>query len=110
VFQPEKVQNYLTSISERRLPAEDCLKRDIFKCGLWLLGIPAIIYGAIDRGVAAFSKPEFGTTDFSYCLIAVTILLGWVFIGMAEDPMEPLPGRVQNALKTSQTPPAKPVA
>ncbi|MBD2109164.1 hypothetical protein [Nodosilinea sp. FACHB-13] len=85
MYRPEKVQAYLTSISESRSPVEDALKRNIFKYGLWLLGIPAIIYGAVDRGVAAFSGPVFDATDISYCLIGLVILLGWVCIGLAED-------------------------
>jgi hypothetical protein len=83
MLQPEKLQTYLNDISEHRLPAEDCLKRDIFHCGLWLLGIPAILYGAVERAMAAFSHPGIETTDLSYCFIALTMLLGWVFIGTA---------------------------
>lgn len=91
MLQPEKLQAYLNDISEHRLPAEDCLKRDIFHCGLWLLGIPAILYGAIERGMAAFSQPVIATTDLSYCLIALVLLLGWVFIGTAKEPVAPVP-------------------
>jgi hypothetical protein len=87
VLKPEKLQAHLNDISENRLPAEDCLKRDIFHCGLWLLGIPAILYGAVERGLAAFSHPVVATTDLSYCLIALTILLGWVFIGTVQEPV-----------------------
>jgi hypothetical protein len=90
MFQPEKLQAYLTEISEPRLPAEDILKRNIFKCSLWLLGIPAIIYGAIDRGIAAFSQSSVQVTDVSYCMIALTLLLSWVCIGVTEDKYEPL--------------------
>jgi hypothetical protein len=92
VLQPEKFQVYLDQISDHRLPAEDCLKRDIFKCGLWLMGIPALIYGAVDRGIAAFADKTVAVNDLSYCLIALMILFGWVFIGMVEDPFEPTQG------------------
>jgi len=87
VLQPEKLQAHLTDIRENRLPAEDRLKRDIFHCGLWLLGIPAILYGAIERGLAAFSHPVVVTADLSYCLIAFTMLLGWIFIGIVQEPV-----------------------
>lgn len=103
MLQPEKVQAYLDQISEHRLPAEDCLKRDIFKCGLWLMGIPAIIYGAIDRGMAAFAGNAVALTDLSYCLIALVILFGWVFIGMADDPLEPIPEKSQSQLQLLST-------
>lgn len=99
MLQPEKFQAYLNDISAHRLPAEDCLKRDIFQCGLWLLGIPALIYGAVDRGIAAFSQPTVQTTDLSYCLIAVVILMGWVCIGMAEEPVEPIAAKARQSLK-----------
>lgn len=89
MYKPEKLQAYLTQISEPRSPVEDALKRNIFKCSIWLLGIPAILYGAIDRGVAAFSKPPLAVTDFSYCMIALVLLLLWVCIGVTEDHHEP---------------------
>lgn len=85
MFEPDKIQAYLSHISENRLPAEDTLKRDLFKCSLWLLGIPAIIYGAVDRGIAAFSKPSVETTDMAYCLIILVILFGWLFIDLSSD-------------------------
>lgn len=85
MYRPDKVQAYLTSISENRSPVEDALKRNIFKYGLWLLAIPAIIYGAIERGVAAFFSPVLDVTDISYCLIGLIVLLGWICIGLAED-------------------------
>lgn len=85
MYRPDKVQAYLTSISENRSPVEDTLKRNIFKYGLWLLAIPAIIYGAAERGVAAFSTPVLDVTNVSYCLIGLVILLGWICIGLAED-------------------------
>jgi len=94
MFQPEKFQAYLTEISEPRSPVEDTLKRNIFKCSIWLLGIPAILYGAIDRGIAAFSKSSTGTVEvsnISYCMIALVLLLVWVFMGfMPEEHQEPL--------------------
>ncbi|WOD41657.1 hypothetical protein [Nodosilinea sp. E11] len=90
MYKPEKLQAYLTSISERRSPVEDTLKRNIFRYSLWLLGIPAIIYGAIDRGVAAFSRPVLSVTDISYCLIGLVLLLSWICIGLAEDSPEPM--------------------
>ncbi|MGF1571216.1 MAG: hypothetical protein ACFCVD_24595 [Nodosilinea sp.] len=85
MYRPDKIQAYLTSISEHRSPVEDALKRNIFKYGLWLLGIPVIIYGAVDRGIAAFSGSDLEVTNVSYCLIGLVILLGWVCIGLAED-------------------------
>lgn len=85
MYRPDKVQAYLTAISESRSPVEDALKRNIFKYGLWLLGIPAIIYGAVDRGVAALSGSALDVTNVSYCLIGLVLLLGWVCIGLAED-------------------------
>ncbi|MEB3209924.1 MAG: hypothetical protein VKL39_01155 [Leptolyngbyaceae bacterium] len=87
MFEPDRIQAYLRHISENRLPAEDTLKRDIFKCGLWLLGIPAILYGAVDRGLAAFSKPYLEVTDLSYCLILLVALFGWLFIDVSDDPI-----------------------
>jgi hypothetical protein len=91
VLYPEKLQAYLNDISEHRLPAEDSLKRDIFHCCLWLLGIPAILYGAAERAIAAFSQSGIETTNLSYCLIALVMLMGWLFIGIAEDPVVPVP-------------------
>ncbi len=102
MIQPEKFQAYLNDISAHRLPAEDCLKRDIFKCGLWLAGIPALLYGAMDRGIAACSQPMVVTRDLSYCLIALVILLGWMCIGMVEDPGEPIPEKARRLLQRSQ--------
>jgi len=87
MFQPHKVQAYLEQISAPRLSAVDALKRRIFIYGMWLLGIPAFIYGAADRGVVAFTQNSFETTTVSHCLIALTALLGWLVIGTAEyDP------------------------
>ncbi|MBD2233025.1 hypothetical protein [Phormidium tenue] len=86
MYRPDKVQAYLTSISESHSPVEDVLKRNVFKYGLWLLAIPAIIYGAIDRGVAAFSGSVLDVTNLSYCLIGLVILLAWICIGLADDP------------------------
>jgi hypothetical protein len=103
VLQPEKLQAYLNDISEHRLPAEDSLKRDIFHCGLWLLGIPAILYGAIERGMAAFSQPMVRVTDLSYCLIALTILLGWIFIGTVREPVAPMPYPGKESIHLAKT-------
>jgi hypothetical protein len=87
MYQPENLQAYLTYISENRCSAENALKRDIFRYGLWLLGIPAIFFGAVDRGLTAFSAPAVNvTTHISHCLIALVILLGWIAIGLAEEP------------------------
>lgn len=85
MLQPKKIQDYLASISRPYLPVEDFLKRTIFKNGLWLLGIPALIYGVADRGMAIFAKAAIEITDISYCAIAAVILFGWLFIGMSED-------------------------
>lgn len=90
MYHPGKIQAYLTHISEKRSPVEDRLKRNIFKYVLWLLAIPAIIYGAADRGWAAFSTATVNPTDISYCLIALVLLLGWVNIGLAEDRLDAL--------------------
>ncbi|MFQ4134851.1 hypothetical protein PGN35_000870 [Nodosilinea sp. PGN35] len=88
MYYPDKIQAYLTHISETRSPVEDRLKRNILKYGLWLLAIPAIIYGAADRGWAAFSTAAVNPRDISYCLIALVLLLGWVCIGLAEDHLD----------------------
>jgi hypothetical protein len=86
MYQPDKLQAYLTYISENRCSAENTLKRDIFRYSLWLLGIPAILYGAFDRGLTAFSAPAVNvTTHVSHCLIALVLLFGWIAIGLAED-------------------------
>lgn len=98
MLQPEKIQAYLNHISENRIPAEDCLKRDIFRYGLWLLGIPAIIYGAADRGVAAFSKGPVDIVNLYYCFIALAVLLSWVFIGIVEDPFDPVSEKSRKSL------------
>ncbi|HZG40266.1 MAG TPA: hypothetical protein VEZ50_16430 [Nodosilinea sp.] len=86
MFRPDEIQAYLTHISENHSPLEDTLKRNIFKYGFWLLGIPAILYGAVDRGLAAFSTPVVDVTDISHCLIALVLLFGWVCIGLTEEP------------------------
>lgn len=89
MYQPDKLQAYLTYISENRCSAENTLKRDIFRYSLWLLGIPAILYGAFDRGLTAFlGSPVNVTTHVSHCLIALVLLLGWVAIGLAEDSVD----------------------
>lgn len=85
MYQPDKVRAYLAQISESHLPIEDILKRNIFKYGLWLLAIPAIVYGAVDRGLAAFAESATNVNDVSYCLIALVLLLAWVGIGLAEN-------------------------
>ncbi|WP_156119797.1 hypothetical protein [Leptolyngbya sp. KIOST-1] len=94
MFQPGKLQNYLTQISEQRSPVEDTLKRNIFIYGMWLLAIPALIYGAIERGFSAFSQSAINAHDISYCMIGLIILMAWVCIGLAEDRSESegLPG------------------
>jgi hypothetical protein len=89
MFQPENLQAHLTRISEKRSPVEDALKRHIFRNTLWLLGIPALIYGAVDRGMAAFSTSTVHVTNLSYCFIVLVLLLGWVGIGLAEEPSDP---------------------
>ncbi|MGB3200629.1 MAG: hypothetical protein WBA99_06995 [Nodosilinea sp.] len=86
MFQPDKVRAYLTHISETHAPVEDILKRNIFKYGLWLLAIPAIGYGAVERGLAAFAQTDINVNDISYCLIALVLLMAWVCIGLVEDP------------------------
>lgn len=88
MFQPDRLQAYLTHISEQRSPVEDALKRNIFIYGLWLLAIPAFIYGAIERGFSAFSQPEVNVHDISYCLIALVSLMAWICIGLAEEKLD----------------------
>lgn len=88
MFQPDRLQAYLTHISEQRSPVEDALKRNIFIYGLWLLAIPALIYGAVERGFSAFSQTEVNVTDVSYCLIALVVLMAWVCIGLAEEKLD----------------------
>jgi hypothetical protein len=89
MFQPENLQAHLTRISEKRSPVEDTLKRNIVRNALWLLGIPAIVYGAVDRGMVAFSTATVDVTNLSHCLIGLVLLLGWVGIGLAEEPTDP---------------------
>ncbi|MGG6241629.1 hypothetical protein ACQ4N7_23645 [Nodosilinea sp. AN01ver1] len=88
MFQPDRLQAYLTQISEQRSPIEDTLKRTIFIYGLWLLAIPALIYGAVERAFSAFSQPTVNAHDLSYCLIGLMILMAWICIGLAEDKSE----------------------
>lgn len=105
MFQPEKLQAHLTKISEPGLPAEDMLKRNIFKCSLWLLGIPAIIYGAVDRGIAAFAQASIQVTDISYCMIALILLFGWIGIGVTTAEDEPLSADQGKCTQFRPTPP-----
>jgi hypothetical protein len=86
MFQPVKIQTYLTHISEHRSPVEDILKCNIFNYSVWLLGIPAILFGAVDRGFAAFSPAGINPANVSYCFIALVFLFAWVGIGATDHP------------------------
>ncbi|MGB3312111.1 MAG: hypothetical protein WA939_16755 [Nodosilinea sp.] len=85
MFQPDKVRLYLDHIREDHSPVEDILKGNIFRYGLWLLTIPAIVYGAVERGLSAFAQSDVNVNDMSYCLIALVMLMAWVCIGLVED-------------------------
>lgn len=93
MIQPEKVQAYLTQISTPNLPVEDALKCSIFNCSLWLLGIPAFTYGAVERGLVTFGSSAASVVDVSRFMVAVVALLGWLFIGMDEFYCKSQPAR-----------------
>lgn len=82
MFQPQLIQDYLETISQPDLPAADFLKRNIFIYSLWLLGIPAFMYGAIERSQLVFNDGSVNVVALSHCLIALTALLGWLAIGI----------------------------
>jgi hypothetical protein len=83
MLHPQDLQAYLEKISRPNLPIADFLKRNIFMYGMWLLGIPAFIYGAADRGIAAFSSETTEVTSLSHCMIALVALFIWFVLGMA---------------------------
>lgn len=95
MLQPEKIQDYFNQISEPHIPVEDLLKRTLFKRVLWLLGIPALLYGVADRGMEIFTKSDVEIADVSYCIIALILLLVWLVIGIAEDHPQSKPSREQ---------------
>lgn len=83
MLQPQELQAHLEKISRPNLPVADFLKRNIFVYGIWLLGIPAFVYGIADRGMAAFSDQSVETTNLSHCMIAAISLVIWFLFGMA---------------------------
>jgi hypothetical protein len=89
MLHPQDFQAHLEKISRPNLPIADFLKRNIFMYGMWLLGIPAFIYGAADRGIAAFSGETTQVTSLSHCMIALVALLMWFALGMAVNNPEP---------------------
>ncbi|NJL45356.1 MAG: hypothetical protein HC922_05670 [Leptolyngbyaceae cyanobacterium SM2_3_12] len=82
MFQPQLIQDYLEEISQPDLPVADFLKRNIFIYTMWLLGIPAFIYGAVERGRFAFSGDLIQTVALSHCMVALVALLAWLAIGI----------------------------
>lgn len=89
MLQASQIQNYLETISRPGLPVADVLKRKIFMQGAWLLGIPAFVYGAIDRGITWFNSGTAEVTAFSHCMVATMGLLVWFVVGMAANTFEP---------------------
>lgn len=83
MLQPQKIQEHLERISQRDLPIADFLKRNIFMYSLWLVGIPAFIYGLADRGLVAYQRNFSEVTLLSHCMIAFVALVSWLIIGMA---------------------------
>ncbi|MDB9524696.1 hypothetical protein PN498_01735 [Oscillatoria sp. CS-180] len=86
MHQLQHAESYLERISRPTLPIADFLKRNIFMCGVWLLGIPAFLYGAIDRGLAAFGGSAAAVTASSHCMVALAALSIWFIVGMAANP------------------------
>lgn len=89
MLRPQDIQAHLEKISRPNLPVSDFLKRNIFMYGMWLLGIPAFVYGVVDRGMAAFDGESVAVTELSHCMIAAVTLLIWLILGMAVDAGEP---------------------
>lgn len=80
---PQKIQAYLDQASRPNLPVVDFLKRNIFVYGMWLVGIPVFLYGAAERGIAAYNGQFAEVTLLSHCMITLVALLAWFVIGMA---------------------------
>lgn len=90
MLSPQKIQAYLDQASRPSLPVVDFLKRNIFMYGMWLIGIPIFLYGAAERGLAAYKGQFAEVTLLSHCMIALVALLGWFIIGMAVNTAEPV--------------------
>jgi hypothetical protein len=90
MLEPQKIQAYLDQVSRPNLPVVDFLKRNIFMYGMWLMGIPVFLYGAAERGWAAYNGQFAEVTLLSHCMIALMALLGWFIIGMAVNTAEPI--------------------
>lgn len=93
MLKPQKIQAYLDQASRPNLPIVDFLKRNIFMYGMWLIGIPVFLYGAAERGIAAYNGQFAEVTLLSHCMIALMALLGWFIMGMAVNTAEPITGR-----------------
>lgn len=93
MYCPQDFQEHLEKISRPNLPVADFLKRNIFMYGMWLLGIPAFIYGAADRGIAAFSSNPTAVTPLSHCMIALIALFIWLIFGMTTTDVEMMEGQ-----------------
>lgn len=55
------------------------------KYGIWLLGIPAWLFGIVDRGYAAFSDGSFSGTELSLALMASFLFVSWLFLKPERD-------------------------
>jgi hypothetical protein len=50
------------------------------KHGIWLLCIPAWLFGMLERGVTAFSHHAITPGDFFQILTATFFLVGWLLL------------------------------
>ncbi|MEB3336646.1 MAG: hypothetical protein VKJ46_04230 [Leptolyngbyaceae bacterium] len=50
------------------------------RIGIWLLGIPAWIFGAIERSAAIFSHPGISALDLAQVLTAAFFLGCWLLL------------------------------
>ncbi|MGG6269506.1 hypothetical protein ACQ4M3_36715 [Leptolyngbya sp. AN03gr2] len=48
--------------------------------GVWILGVPAWLFGLVERGIAAWSDTVITNLDLLQVLIAAFFLLGWLLL------------------------------
>jgi len=102
MLNPQKIQDYLDQVSHPSLPVVDFLKRNIFIYSMWLMGIPAFLYGAAERGIAAYNGQFMEGKLLSHYIISLVALLGWFMVGVAINTAKPV--TVEARSRLSQIP------
>ncbi|HEY9764223.1 MAG TPA: hypothetical protein V6D07_16965 [Trichocoleus sp.] len=59
---------------------ERSLYNRILRTVVWVIGIPSLLFGVIDKGVLAFADHNLTITETSHLLLISVILFSWIFL------------------------------